>query len=560
MHIDRRSFLTTLAAAFASVPSLGGAKTLCPDDPTISDLTAPLTIDVHAHIFNGRDLQVRKFLSKTLVKQGSELYPLVDVMGAVLQTVGWHLAPSASREKNALETYAARLKECKGSEQLKTVTSQAFDVGYQLGKRELEGAVNRVSQSPQAAAVLGPAPGDAIGLAAAVSALPATYQEFEETRSDSLHVLGSNPTVLGYLRFVLNNFNYRHVNAIDYLTTYSRNSSRKIDLLVASMVDYDWWLAQGRHTPTTMEEQIDLMGQISVLLGGRVHGFVPFCPFRETMTKRKDGFGDSMRLVRRAVETQGFIGVKLYPPMGFAPLGNRGKTVWKGTPGLLPAAYAPAFGDRLDASMRSLFKYCCDNDVPVMAHSNHSNGPNDALMDLAGSEYWALALKEFPTLRVSFGHFGDTDTELHRGDRSLKFLELMSATKGAAGINAYADSGYFAGVLLNQPKMAEIMQKLYAASQDHVLRERLMYGTDWTMILPQKNVDRYLADFIELMGRIEAEETGVVVRQTTLTNAFFGKNAVDFLGLMPGMPTRMRLENFYADNHVSTPDWTRKVG
>ena len=55
----------------------------------------------------------------------------------------------------------------------------------------------------------------------------------------------------------------------------------------------------------------------------------------------------------------------------------------------------------------------------------------------------------------------------------------------------FADSGYFAGTLMNQGKMGDVLRDLYA-SNNGLLLERLMYGTDREMILPQKNVERYL--------------------------------------------------------------------
>lgn len=157
-------------------------------------------------------------------------------------------------------------------------------------------------------------------------------------------------------------------------------------------------------------------------------------------------------------------------------------------------------------------------------------------------------------------HFGDTDPEDHDGDKSRKFLNLITAAKGSAGANTFADSGYFAGVLLNQPRMTELLRTLYAASDNEILRERLMYGTDWTMILPQHNVERYLSDFMDVMARVEAAEPGVAVRQTSLSNAFFGQNAASFLGLRPGMRNRKRLEAFYAARQVPQPDWMHKLG
>lgn len=556
-RLTRRSFVAGAGAALTPLSACAQLAQLCPADPTVSNAAAPLTIDTHAHFFNGSDLQIKEFLSQTTVGRDSELYPLVRGMGGLLQALAWHKAPGAQDEKGAIAK-AASLQDCEGPNQIKRQVGGAIQAGYALGRRELQASARSMTQTPAGAAVLGPTP-SLPGLGAAIADLPETYEAFEDRRVNAVTALGSQPTFLGYIQFVLHHFNHRHINAIDYLTTYSKGSSRKVDLVVPSMVDYDWWLARGRATPTSLSDQVDVMSQVSVLLGGRVHGFAPFCPFREAVTLDASGMGDAMRLVRRAVETRGFIGVKLYPPMGFAPWGNASQGVWLGKPSLPAAASSSDFGERLDAAMQRLFTYCLANDVPVMAHTNHSNGPYEEFKSLAGSAYWKLALERFPGLRVSFGHVGDTDPEDHGGDRTRPFVQLMSAAAGSPGANAFADSGYFAGALMNQGKMRDVLQSLYAGEK-RIMIERLMYGTDWTMILPQKNVERYLSDFMDVMRRIEQAEPGIGARETTLSNAFFGRNAVEYLGLRTGRSNRRRLETFYALNQVAEPDWMKKVG
>jgi predicted TIM-barrel fold metal-dependent hydrolase len=555
----RRTLLAALPATVA-FPFKSWATTarLCPNDPSISSRTTPLTIDVHAHFFNGSDLQIKRFLSATTIGPKSELRPLINGAGALLQTLGWHIAPSAQQEMRAMSQYSDTMKNCEGSEQLRRAAAPSFREGYEIGRRELQTASNALYAAPAGATVLGPrsAPGS---LGSAIAALPSSYDEFQRQSRDGTTTLGSNPTPLGYIQFLLHNFNYRHVNAIDYLTTYSKGSSRKIDLVVPSLVDYDWWLAGGDPTPTSLDQQVDLMRTISILLQGRVHGFVAFCPFREAMTRGSDGTGASMRLVKRAIESEGFVGVKLYPPMGFAPWGNSELSIWQGKPNLPSAAAEPDFGKKLDVSMEALFRYCIAKDVPVMAHTNHSNGPNEEFMSLAGSKYWSKALDKFTGLRVNFGHFGDTDVE-DDGKQTREFLRLFTSTPGSSGTASFADTGYYAGVLLNQGRMRDALVQLYSASKDHILRERLMYGSDWTMILPQQNVERYLSAFIDVVRKVENLLPDSKVRQTTLSNAFFGANAVDFLGLAKGMPNRRRLEVFYEKNGVPEPDWMVKIG
>ena len=87
-----------------------------------------------------------------------------------------------------------------------------------------------------------------------------------------------------------------------------------------------------------------------------------------------------------------------------------------------------------------------------------------------------------------------------------------------------------------------------------------MYGTDWTMILPQERVENYLQEFIRVMDEVEQSTLkGAAPRGTTLSNAFFGANAVNFLGLKRGQRNRARLEAFYGRHEVSTPDWVTKT-
>lgn len=70
---SRRTFIASLAAMLAPLSANAATEPLCPTDPSISDPSAPLTIDTHAHFFNGSDLQIRAFLSGTAVGKDSEL-------------------------------------------------------------------------------------------------------------------------------------------------------------------------------------------------------------------------------------------------------------------------------------------------------------------------------------------------------------------------------------------------------------------------------------------------------------------------------------------------------
>jgi predicted TIM-barrel fold metal-dependent hydrolase len=114
-------------------------------------------------------------------------------------------------------------------------------------------------------------------------------------------------------------------------------------------------------------------------------------------------------------------------------------------------------------------------------------------------------------------------------------------------------------VLTNPLAVEKVLRDLYADSRKRILADRLMYGTDWTMILPQANVDKYLLQFIDVMDQVQGASVARTSNGSSLVDAFFGRNAVRFLGLAPGKRNRFRLEQFYGRRKISSPDWLGKV-
>src|SRR5262245_58448897 len=99
IDFTRRDLLraVSLGIAGASLPGCPPAfYPMCTHDEDISDLSAPLTIDVHGHVFNGGDLQIKEFITQVLWNsKASELHGIVEPLSDVLQSLGWTLAPSA---------------------------------------------------------------------------------------------------------------------------------------------------------------------------------------------------------------------------------------------------------------------------------------------------------------------------------------------------------------------------------------------------------------------------------------------------------------------------------
>jgi predicted TIM-barrel fold metal-dependent hydrolase len=218
-------------------------------------------------------------------------------------------------------------------------------------------------------------------------------------------------------------------------------------------------------------------------------------------------------------------------------------------------------GQLLDEAMRGLLVWCAAHQVPIMAHTAASNGPVDEFEELASARYWDMALAEFPALRVNFGHFGDTSPLQHGMARAESFLRLMNGP-GRPGEFAYADAAFFAEVLAREPGMRDALRTLYDATSVGTrvpLAQRLLYGTDWEMTLSNWPIDGYLTQFLKLMDELEARPAVRARGLTSLSDKFFGENAVHYLGLQKGGAARRRLDDFYAVNGVGTPDWMQKV-
>ncbi len=546
---------------------------VCPNAASVSYLDGPLTVDAHCHVFNGTDLQIKAFFSRIATRQAGLLGFAAQALGDLLENLAWRNAPSGDEERARLGQLAAALQTCTSEGFAARIRTLKQD-GHARGKAQLRMAAqkSRQLQSLRSQAVLGtlnvaPDSDDAARLEALaiIESLPDDVNEYEAL----LHAKGlqiqsaRSSSVQGLIAFVLQNFQYRYVSVHDYLRTYNRPGSRVVDLMLPSLVDYDFWLTEGDPTWTPLKSQVQVMRQIAILTAGRVHSFVPFDPLRQVAFELGHAPEDSLTLVKRAINDDGAIGVKLYPPMGFAPLGNSskdGQDFWKQT--WLPAWTGRAdLGSRLDAAMRQVFAWCIAEQVPVMAHTSASNGPTSAFEQQTAAEYWQLVLDEFPQLRVSFGHFGGTAPVKDGLARAQAFAKLMNGNPSAAGSLAYADAGYFVEIMSKEPELQTLVQQLYEETIDKgdaALANRFMYGTDWEMTLVEGTITAYLGDFEAMFAQMESRPLFRSRGITDLAGRFFGFNAARWAGLFPGDATRIRLNRFY-QAHGITPDWTVKL-
>ncbi len=328
--IDRRSLMAGAAALGLSSSACGilrrPLKPRCYHDPEISDPTSALTIDSHVHVFNASDLQVRAFFERVLSRD-PQFKDKYERLGPILEKLGWSTAPDGSRELRKLAAIERAVRDCDNA-RFNVLLARDRQEAHENGRSQLIAALLAVpeyrlaverQQAPAAARVR--SPDDAI--VRQILSIPESAEEYRQRRDELLAEAHADAIeIQSAISFVLQMFQYRYVTTFDYFDTYARNSSRKVDMLVCHLVDYDWPLAGGDATPTSLPRQNEVMGRISVLTGGRVHCFAAYDPFKEVAYDKGLYASSPLELVQEAIQTHGFIGVKLYPTMGFAPLGN----------------------------------------------------------------------------------------------------------------------------------------------------------------------------------------------------------------------------------------------
>ena len=500
-----------------------------------------LDIDVHTHVFNGSDLQVEKFLSSVV----SRHYPfflrkVIQALAKPLQRSVWKRAPQATDELKKLarfgegpaiksinngqlaEVYADAVQETDMTysqgfaEELKTPDGQQFLDAY----REYLSDV--AARDPKAA--------DAIRAISPIPELERLRNPEELLKQLDREKALSDYSVASVFGFIRSFYAYRFEHVYYLLHNYGCEHGT-VQLIAAALVDYDYPLGAGKTPPPSLlPEQFKVMARISEVFSGRVLTYLPFDPWRVVF----EGSG-IFNAVTDYITHGAAAGVKLYPPMGFAPLGNGDL---KPPPPSWPKQPAD-FAAQLDRALVQLWEFAKASDVPVIAHAARSNAPADDRAGLGCPDHWQRVFDNYPNARVCFGHFGGEDLLKSKDSWPQGFLDLVSRYP-----NAYGDIAYFEEVLerKKEPALARRLSDFLVASKQ--AGNKMIYGSDWEMLGIEAHSEQYFQQFTTLFADPKLFKPDIPPH-------VLSQNAVDFLGLHPKQQTRSRLHDFYSKRSVN---------
>jgi predicted TIM-barrel fold metal-dependent hydrolase len=416
-----------------------------------------IQVDIHCHTFNGADLPVEGFVQEVVLRD--KRWPdwvkgrLARWADGLVQGPGLGYEPERSTLQRMLDHPRRDL--------LLTAEDDAAHERFELQVEQDERAL--AENDPETAVYLGLGP----------------KQRRELNPSDAS----------AFVKFARNLASTRLDVARRLIRTYPT-----INVFTPMLVDMDYGVYD--RPVTTVQEQIDLHSKISQLsilgrLTERQALLLPFVGFDPRREQRHPG---ALELIETAVKERGFAGIKMYPPMGFSPLGND--------------------EPEIDGILNDLYRWCETEDVPITVHCNKSQGAaNQDNDERSDPHVWAQVLEQYPNLHLNLGHFGGI-----RHQKGKPFWPTEISKLARYG-HVYADLGCHTDLLdpAGPGNYAETLKKVLAGDGAG-MRERLMYGSDWSMLLERPGCEKYVEAVSAAFSDGEHDR-------------LFGGRATDFLGL-----------------------------
>lgn len=237
------------------------------------------------------------------------------------------------------------------------------------------------------------------------------------------------------------------------------------------------------------QSQIDGYADMVLRYPGRIF------PFFAVNTNRP-GFYE---LMVDCLEHKGFIGLKLYPSLGYSvsPVDN------------------PA--------MKRVLDYCAANDIPLLMHCSQGGFyARKEFIPNSDPKLWKPILDQEPykNLRICFAHFGGgqnlVQASIPKDSWTANILSMMETYPFV-----YADIAYH-----TEPMDGGLKEKNYFGHLRNLLSsnstsQRILFGTDYHLVRRRLREDNQWDYFASALTKPQFEQMAV-------------KNSAEFLGLRPG--------------------------
>jgi predicted TIM-barrel fold metal-dependent hydrolase len=234
-------------------------------------------------------------------------------------------------------------------------------------------------------------------------------------------------------------------------------------------------------------------------------------------------------LLIRGLDQLGYLGAKMYPSLGYHPD---------------PDSFLndPQTNDEL----HKIYSYCESNSVPMTAHCSPGGAYSDDILrikeirsELTQPSAWSGVLKKYPRLQLDLAHFGQD--LIHNNDPNSWSACIKGMMHEYPGV--YTDLAYNKDALMDKTSRQyfDALNKLLDG--DSLVRDRILFGTDWAMTRHTWREVDYVAPFRKWLDDRKLQKI-----------AF--ENSLNFL--FPGRTFPERIQRFLVANGKSyseLPKW-----
>lgn len=262
--------------------------------------------------------------------------------------------------------------------------------------------------------------------------------------------------------------------------------------------------------------QIELVSRIALEYPGKIMSFVMVDPRRPNAAK----------ITIKALEKLGFLGIKMYPPLGYHP-------------------YFKSFynEDSVNDELEQIYAYCEQNKVPITVHCSKGGAYGSDIMnypelrkELTKPSNWRNVLLEFPKLYLNFAHFGGDFLDISKdASWSLTIKKLMEEFENVCTDIAYHDQALQKKTSNNY---FDILKKLLNSRSK--IKSRILFGTDWSMTRHTWTEKEYISYFSRNLNSKQMNQIALI-------------NPLRFLFPTDRIPKR--IETFYKNNEKVVPNW-----
>jgi len=189
-------------------------------------------------------------------------------------------------------------------------------------------------------------------------------------------------------------------------------------------------------------------------------------------------------LLIRCLENLGFLGVKMYPALGYHP---DPESIYN--------------DPQTNEELHRVYSYCERQQVPITSHCSPGGAYSADIFrekavraELTRPGSWAGVLKKYPNLFLDLAHFGQDLIQIN--DPKSWSNGIRELARSYPGV--YTDLAYNKHALVAHSSRAYFDALTRIIDGDRILGDRVLFGTDWSMTRHTWKETEYVKPFLQL--------------------------------------------------------------